>query len=153
MKKTIFCLPVILMICVMTACSKKTQDVVSPKVENIPFTPVEHYFVKNNVDTVPAKILTKETMEQYFGMAATMGADGRPTEVDFEQEFLIAATMPTTNQPTELTAQQLLRTDGILTLNYAIVQEAPGVAWFRPLLLVKVDRKYADDTVILAPIP
>lgn len=80
----------------------------------------KNYFVKNTFKKLDSvKIENLEKFNQVFGMATTMGKDGKPTEIDFAKKFVIAVIKPETNIATKITPVSLTKdTAGALTLTY-----------------------------------
>lgn len=117
---------------------------------DIPFEEVQNYFFRNDADIPENPVIdSSEQFEELFGAAAFMGKDGQPTSIDFDKEFVIAVVNPVTDFLTELTPESLQKVDGELVFTY---RETVGEkqSWtMRPILLVKVDRKYKTDTVKL----
>lgn len=75
--------------------AQKIDDVASP----IPYTTLENYFVRNDVDCSKVQRLifyNKQDFEKYFGMAATMG--GLPTEVNWTKQYVVAVILPETSR-------------------------------------------------------
>ena len=120
------------------------------QVTDIPFEEVKNYFFRNNADIPESPIIdSAEQFEELFGAAAFMGKDGQPTPVDFDREFVIAVVYPVTDFSVELAPQSLRLEDGKLNFTYL---EATGEqqSWtIRPVLLVKVDRKYKKENISL----
>ena len=68
------------------------------EVVDIPYIVAKNYFVKNSVESIHnPKIETAEKFEEIFGMATTMGEDGKPTEIDFSKYYVIAVVLPATD--------------------------------------------------------
>ena len=78
--------------------------------DTIPFTLIKNYFVKNT-GTIPnnKKIKTSEEFNAFFGSAATMGKEGKPTELDFKKKYVIAVVLPETERSITLTPLFLKR--------------------------------------------
>jgi len=117
----------------------------------IPFTEVKNHFFRNDA-VLPSspKIDSREQFDAMFGTAAFMGKDGTPTSIDFDKEFVIAVVCPVTDVATELVAESLHKAGDQLVFSY---RETRGdrQGWsMRPVLLVKVDRKYECRDVILS---
>ena len=114
----------------------------------IPFEEVKNYFFRNNADIPESPVIdSSEQFDKLFGAAAFMGKDGQPTSVDFSKEFVIAIVNPVTDCHTELTPESLRKVDDELVFTY---RETIGEqqSWtMRPILLVKVDRKYRTESV------
>ena len=69
----------------------------------IPYTTLENYFVRNDVDCSKEQRLilyNKQDFERYFGMAATMG--GQPTEINWDKQYVVAFVLPETNRMTSI---------------------------------------------------
>ena len=78
----------------LAACGQKKE---------IPYEIAHNYFVRNDVTAlIPAKIVSLDEFERYFGVAAFMGKNGQPTPIDFEKQFAITTVLPETNHSTEL---------------------------------------------------
>ena len=70
---------------------------------DVPYKVANGYFVRNDVKKLPnGKISKQKDFEASFGMAAVMGNDGRPTEIDFDNQYVIAVSKPVTDRFTEL---------------------------------------------------
>ena len=74
----------------------------------VAFEVAKNYFFKNDQE-IPSspKITTAEEFGKLFGMATTMGNDGKPTEIDFTRQFVLAIVLPVTNLATEITPDRL----------------------------------------------
>lgn len=61
---------------------------------SVKYAVARNYFVNRNA-AIPQdmKIQSRKDFDRCFGMAATMGKDGKPTEIDFEKSFVIAKVM------------------------------------------------------------
>jgi hypothetical protein len=99
------------------------------------------YFVKNTFSVqqpTPIILANKATLDSIMGMAATMGANGKPTDFDFSREYGIVFIYPETDSSVALHP-------GILELQAntvkLLVRIEPGVKQtYRmvPMLLLKV---------------
>lgn len=113
-------------------------------VKDIPYLTVDNYFVRNDVEgTSPTTIKVSDEFERYFGMAATMGPGGRPTDVDFNKYYVICVALPPTDLETGLSVVSLseVREDELI-LSYGIRRGERRSYSIRPLLLLMVDKKY-----------
>ncbi len=73
------------------------KNVKSEEFIDIPFTVVKNYFVKNLTDGLSnPKIDTETKFNKFFGMATTMGKNGRPTMIDFSKQYVVAILKPET---------------------------------------------------------
>ncbi len=117
----------------------------------IPYVEADNYFVRNDATLpLPAKIDSQETFDSYFGMATTMGDDGRPTAIDFAQQFVIAVALPATDKDIELDDERLTDDGTTLTLEYSVERDNERNSYTQmPLLLIVVDRKYERPNVTL----
>jgi hypothetical protein len=66
------------------------------KITAIAFKVAKNYFAIDKKLDNP-KIETAEKFNEFFGMAALMGEEGRPTEIDFTKQFVIAVLKPVTH--------------------------------------------------------
>lgn len=109
---------------------------------DIPFTEADHYFVKNTVKEVPAKITSQAQLEKYFGMAAVMGEGGLPTSIDFTKQFAIAVDMPDTNIDTELIPVSLKKDGKKLLFIYKVKKGEQRSYTTHPFTLIIVSKEY-----------
>ena len=94
----------------VTACGNKQAVAPAEGDEasnEVAFEVAKNYFFKNDQE-IPAspKITTAEEFGKLFGMATTMGKDGKPTEIDFTKQFVLAIVLSVTNLATEITPCQ-----------------------------------------------
>ncbi len=120
---------------------------------DVPFTELDRYYFKNGQE-IPGnpKIDSAEAFSELFGVAAVMGEDGQPTPVDWGKEFVIAVVNPVTDQATELTPESLSLENGELVFTYTETVGERQSWTMRPILLIKVDRKYGAETIRLSRI-
>ncbi len=92
------------------------------KLADIPFSIAKNYFVKNSVASLDnPKIETVEKFDEIFGMATTMGEDGKPTEIDFAKQYVIAVVLPETDSLKTVVPVSLQKDEqGQITLSYKI---------------------------------
>lgn len=119
---------------------------------SVPYQFAEHYFVNNNVEGMPHTTITSAAeFEKYFGMAAIMGKNGTPTEIDFSKSFVICLTVAPTDTQTSLSVVYLTKSDeNQLVLSYKITRGEKMSYTYRPLLLLVVDKKYELPVVLEA---
>jgi hypothetical protein len=91
--------------------SRKTSTLLEQSnSETIPYTLIKNYFVKNNATPLNnPRIETSEEFNAFFGSAATMGKEGKPTELDFKKKHVIAVVLPETERSITLTPLFLKR--------------------------------------------
>ena len=134
----------------LIACDPKPEE------REVPYTELKNYFFRNDakIPTNP-KIDTQEQFDSLFGMATAMGAEGRPTKVDFERQFVVAIILPVTNQQTEFGDAHLYAyTDllGYTNLNfaYSVNRDIDTLSYsMQPIMLIAVDRKYDAEKIYL----
>ena len=150
MKKLLFAFAAMI---VWTACGNKQAAVPTEGNEasdKVAFEVAKNYFFKNDQE-IPAspKITTAEEFGKLFGMATTMGKDGKPTEIDFTKQFVLAIVLSVTNLATEITPNRLEKKGDTLFYFYdAKVGEAQTYST-QPISLIILDKKYADKTVVM----
>ena len=150
MKKILFAFAAMIII---AACGNK--QIVAPaegdKASNeVVFEVAKNYFFKNDQE-IPAspKITTAEDFGKLFGMATTMGNDGKPTEIDFTKQFVLAIVLPVTNLATEITPDRFEEKGDTLFYFYdAKVGEAQSYST-QPISLIILDKKYADKQIVM----
>ena len=101
----------------------------------VAFEVAKNYFYKNNPKGLPAcpKITSDEVFNALFGMATTMGENGKPTEIDFTKQFVLAVVLSATDVETEVNPIKGEK------LTYSI----------KPLSIIILDKKYANKEVVL----
>ncbi len=121
--------------------------------KDITFTVAKNYFVKNTVQKLDnPKIETSEKFAEIFGMATTMGNDGKPTEIDFSKQYVIAVVMPETDMMTTVEPVSLQKnTKGDVILIYKSVIGEKQSYTTRPNFAIIVD-KTENGNVILKEI-
>lgn len=118
---------------------------------NVPYIKAERYFVKNTVkdgSTLLMRFATQEKLDEFFGMAAVMGKDGKPTQIDFDKQYAIAVILPTTEYDTTFSTYNLQETEDRIVLNYKVKKGGKQSHASRPFLLLVVDQKYNKDIKI-----
>ncbi|MBR6465206.1 MAG: hypothetical protein IKS82_02085 [Bacteroidales bacterium] len=157
MKTTIISIAIIATIAAATLLSsckqnQQKQEEANPEAQmlgkpsEVNYTIAENYFIKNNAE-LPAthKITDQETFNQIFGMATTMGENGKPTEIDFEKQFVIAVETGPVQKETELIPGFLINHyDGKLVFHYEVKQGADITYTIRPVLIIIVDKTYEN---------
>ena len=122
----------------------------------VPYKLATGYFFRNDavIDILPHRITSEDQLLNYFGMAATMGEEGRPTEIDFERSMVIPIVLPPTDKYTDIVIQSLLRTgDNQLTLRFHVERGNESRSFtIIPCKLLVVDGSYRDyDILITSP--
>lgn len=122
------------------------------KTKKIPYKVANRYFVNNSVkDGLQAfpKITSEEEFNKLFGMAAVMGKNGTPTNIDFSKQYVIAIIDEITNKSVKLTAESLTQNKENITFTYEKQEgKDAGSAYFRHCLIIIVDKKYDGNVTI-----
>lgn len=141
MKKAIFSAVVLAVMAVFVACKSA-----SGYGSKVPYTVANRYFVRNDVSSYGTMIIdTMDKFERTFGMATTMGKDGKPTEINFEKQFVIAVTMGETEYDTDIKPVRLEKSSDGLVLTMNVVKQGEKRSYsITPCLILVVDKKYQD---------
>lgn len=119
----------------------------------IPFEIARGYFFRNGLeaDDCPDRFFSQELLDQFFGMAAVMGENGKPTVIDFDKNFVIPVVYPETDQETSLVVERFWHTAPTeLTLSVGAVRgEEHRSFTIRPVLLLIVDNYYRNYEIDL----
>jgi len=116
-----------------------------PNGSRIPFTPVVNYFVRNDYkegQLEDLRITSQQGFDSVFGVAATMGSQGKPTPIDFTKQDAIAVINPVSDTAVSLENPVLEQEEGYITLSYDAVKGAKQSFSTRPFLLLLIDKKY-----------
>lgn len=122
----------------------------SAQVFNQSVTPVTYqlannYFIKNNVTgLVPRHIRSSAEFTRYFGMAATMGKNGKPTPIDFAVQDVIVYDAGIVQKQLEITPLTLNHAQDKLILDVRIHSGARQSYQMHPFILLIVPKKLPD---------
>ena len=138
----------------VTACGNNPSS--NPKTEigeannEITFEVAKNYFFKNGAK-IPAdpKITSEEMFNKLFGMATTMGKDGKPTEIDFSKQFVLAIILPVTDVATEINPVKVEEKGDSLLYTYAVKTGEKQTYSIQPFSIIILDKKYVDKEVVL----
>ena len=113
----------------------------------IPFIPVNHYFVRNDVTQYhPVIIQHEKEFNQYFGTAATM--ERSPAPINFKEKAVIAIILPPTSYDTSIIPVSFTCTPKP-TFSYRIEEKKQSRSYnIVPCLLAVVDKKYTRDLIL-----
>jgi hypothetical protein len=116
--------------------------------EKVSFQEADNYFFRNDA-TIPnsLKITSQQQLESLFGMATTMGPNGRPTKVDFSRQFVLAKVLPVTDVHTTMRPLKVTHKDNKLFFSYEVKRGQKMSYSTQPMTMVIVDRKYVDCDV------
>ena len=109
--------------------------------KSVPFTPLEHYYVRNDVDCSQIQRLildNKEDFEAYFGAGAVMG--GMPTDINWKRQFVIAILLPATRKATMVTPLEVKQSPGNVILYYQVNTGRKTSYTLVPFTAVALDR-------------
>lgn len=125
-----------------------TQD--ENKLSNINFTVLKNYFVKNTVIKLDnPKIESAEKFNQIFGMATTMGKDGKPSDVDFSKQYIIAVIMSETKFATSLQIISLRKnSQNQIKFNYKLAIGQKQSFSSRPFIAIAVDKSESGIIIL-----
>jgi len=154
MKRTYIMLWALIGLLLPNACQRNSVSVAVQQDSGyrvIPFTALKNYFVRNDVmKSVESKIETPEKFEEIFGMATTMGEEGKPTEINFSQQFVIAVVLPETDTATTLYPLNLKKdTSGKLRLQYHVERGTRQSFTTRPFFAVAVSKSDNGPLLLL----
>lgn len=130
------------------AASKEVNTTDTASVAEVPYTVAERYFVNNTVqDSILTRVITsRNDFDKYFGMAAVMGEDGKPTPVDFSTQFVLAVINKESDREVKVTPLSLSVIGEKVKLKYKIQtgEEQQAFTSRVPLILI-VNKKYQKD--------
>ena len=150
MKKTLF---VFVALIALAACNSRqtTAPATDGASSEVAFEVAKNYFVKNNAEALPAspKITSEEEFGKLFGMATTMGEDGKPTAIDFNKQFAVAIVLPVTDVATEITPVKVEEKGDSLFYTYEVTTGENQSFSIQPASIIILDKKYEDKEIIL----
>ena len=150
MRKIIFAFATLLAVVACTTKPAETTVENNNAAEEVAFEVAKNYFFKND-QTIPAspKITTEEEFNKLFGMATTMGEDGKPTEIDFTKQFVLAIVLPVTDIATEITPVKLEAKGDSLFYTYDVKTGEKQSFTIQSVSIIILDRKFENNKVIL----
>ena len=118
--------------------------------EEVPFTEAHNYFVRNDAPMpVPTVITSEEEFTNYFGMAAFMGKDGKPTPIDFTTQMVLPIVLPVTDIETKIKPVKVELKGDSLIYTYSVQIGEPLSFSIQPLSLIILDKQYESKTIVL----
>ena len=118
--------------------------------QEVPFTQAHNYFVRNDApQPVPAMITSQQQFDSYFGMAAFMGKDGKPTPIDFNSQIVLPVVLPVTDIMTQILPVKVEVLDDSLYYTYNIQTGEQLTYSIQPLSIILIDKKYETKQVVL----
>lgn len=119
--------------------------------KEIPYTLARNYFLNSPFqagDLASPAIRSQADFEKFFGIARTMGPEGKPTPVDFSTHYVIAVTGAETSYKTTLSVIRLSQEKEGIVLRYRVTRGEKLSAIIQPVLLLVVSREYTGDVVL-----
>lgn len=115
--------------------------------ENVPFNQAKNYFVRNNAEAAIGnpKFETQQDFDQVFGMATTMGDNGKPTSIDFSKEFVVAQIENPSFQSVFLEPISIRKNGKILEITFRKVMGKTLSYSAQTSMILIIDRKYEGD--------
>ena len=149
MKKILFAFTMLL---AMAACTNKPVTIVEISEGNgeVAFEVAKNYFFKND-QVIPEypKITTEEEFNKLFGMATTMGKDGKPTAIDFTKQFVLAIVLPVTDFATEINPVKVEEKGDSLLYTYDVKTGEKQSFTIQPVSIIILDKQYENKRVVL----
>jgi len=118
---------------------------------SIDYREAKNYFFRNDAE-IPASPLveTQAEFDSLFGMATTMGPDGKPTAIDFDKEFVIAVVPGETNRPTTIEPKELYKAGDSLVFSYKLNQKDEDQGYTtQPIFIAIVSRDHYAPKAVL----
>lgn len=145
MKKILFGLALAFGAVVLLVGCKKSNV---PEGEDVPYIVAQNYFVNGNVEKLDQPIIDNDAeFARTFGMATTMGEDGKPTPIDWEKQFVIAVVLDEASEYVTIEPKKLINTKDGLHFRYSVKTGDEISYSMRPCLIVIVDKKYQSRII------
>jgi hypothetical protein len=96
------------------------------------------------------KIVSEEEFNKLFGMATTMGEDGKPTAIDFTKQFVLAIVLPETDFATEINPIKVEEKGDTLLYTYNVMKGEKQTYSIQPVSIIIIDKKYENKEVVLS---
>ena len=151
MKKVLFAFAALI---ALAACGNKQAATPTSEgnVESteVAFEVAKNYFFKNDqVSPEYPKITTEEEFNNLFGMATTMGENGKPTAIDFTKQFVLAIVLPVTDFATEINPVKVEEKGDSLLYTYEIKSGEKQSFSIQPVSIIILDKKYENKRIVL----
>lgn len=145
MKKILFGLVLVVGATILLQGCRKNNV---PKGDDVPYTVAQNYFVNGNVEKLDQPIIdTEAEFAKTFGMATTMGEEGKPTPIDWTKQFVIAVVLDAASEYVTIEPKKLISTRDGLHFRYAVKTGDEIGYSMRPCLIVIVDKKYQSRII------
>lgn len=134
-------------ILLLIGCNSSVKSGDSTLNEEVPYKEAKNYFVKSNIDAAigSPKFETQQEFEKVFGMATTMGENGKPTPIDFSKEFVVAQIEDPSTQTIELKPVSIRKNSNILEIKYKRIAGENQSYTTQTAMILIIDRKYEGD--------
>ena len=140
------------MLLAMVACTNKPATAVEDYEVNseVAFEVAKNYFFKND-QVIPEypKIVSEEEFNKLFGMATTMGEDGKPTGIDFTKQFVLAIVLPETDFATEINPVKVEEKGDSLLYSYEVKTGEKQSFRIQPVSIIVLDKNYENKRIVL----
>lgn len=124
---------------VVAACL--TGCKVTDNAKELSYSKAHGYFVRNDApENAPEYYDSKESFDSIFGMAAVMGKEGMPSDIDFSRQSVIAVIGKETNRPTEYVPVSLTAQADTLRLEYQSDEGTATSYTMVPSLLLIIEK-------------
>lgn len=124
-------------LCILCSCNSR------PSGRKLPYEVAHGYFVKNDVyrSQIPACIESKETFDDLFGMAAVMGADGAPTNIDFSCRTVLPLVLDPTDTATVIVIEDVRKKGAKITVTCRVEKGDAQSYTVVPCKLLVIDKE------------
>lgn len=160
MTKTILPLTITVLLFFNACSSSKTTDekkqeslsqTMKSTESDVPFLEAKNYFVNNTYEDgglSNPKITTQADFDMIFGMATTMGENGKPTPIDFSKQYVIALIEQKNDRDANIEIKSLKKIGNTITLAYHLAEAQKQTYIIRPFVLLIVDKQYQGSVQI-----
>jgi hypothetical protein len=116
----------------------------------VAYSVAQNYFVKNNISSIEnPRIETAMAFDSIFGMATTMGEQGKPTAIDFTKQSVLAVMAAETDLLTTLEPISLEKNaSNELTLSYKKNVGAKQTYTMKPSFALIIDKAENGNVVL-----
>jgi ecotin len=122
---------------------------IQPQLGKIEYQNIKNYFVKNTVKKEQKrKIENQKEFDALFGTAAIMGAEGKPSPIDFKRQNVIAIIGKTSNYNTsyEITGVAM-GAMGAVVVSYKTIKGTKMSYSIRPFTAVTIDKNLTGKII------
>lgn len=120
----------------------------------IPYQLATGYFFRNDavIDILPHKITNEIDFLSYFGMATTMGDNGKPTYINFEDSMVIPIVLPPTDKYTDIVIDALVKTaENQIQLIFHVERGAESRSYtIIPCKLLVIDSSFSNYDILIS---